>query len=113
MYNRYIPTANGSYVRRQVEEPSAPRRAAAAQPQAAPAAAPVEALPCPEDAPVIPAACGPCQPKQNFLQRLLPQNLDLGDLLILLILLLLMLDSEEQSDWLTVLLTVAAFLILQ
>lgn len=110
MYNRYIPTQNGSYVRRQVDEPSTQHRPVP-QPQPPPVVL-VETAPVAEAAEASACSEAP-QCKQNFLQRLLPQNIDLGDVLILLILLLLVLDSEEQSDWLTLLLTVAAFLILQ
>ena len=99
MYNRYIPSTNGSYVCHRVEEAPPPRR-------------PPSPHEPPRDSP--PPEPGPQpQRKPGFFQRLLPQSLELDDLLILLILVLLLLDGEEETDSLSVLLTVAAFLILQ
>ena len=47
----------------------------------------------------------------GFLKRLLPKDMDLGDIIILLILALLLIDGEE-SDSTTLILTVVAFLFL-
>lgn len=107
MYNRYIPSTDGSYICRRVEDtspqpivqvPQIPMEQAEAQ-------ARTEQAPCPEPCDTPPV-------KQGLLQRLFPKKLDVDDILILLILVLLLLDSEEGDDTLTVLLTVAAFLIL-
>lgn len=92
MYNRYIPSADGSYICQPVaalphleREPSAVQR---------PASSPQPQKPC-------------------GLQRLLPSNLEADDLLILLILLLLFLDRDGEADSTRALLAAAAFLILQ
>lgn len=101
VYNRYIPGADGRFQRTVVEKP------------------------CPPPAPEPPAECAPPQPPTpkppmqasctgkngSFLQSLLPQGFDTGDLLILLILLLLLIDGDE-DDTVSVLLTFAAFLLL-
>ena len=102
MYNRYIPSANGGYVCQKIAEPPAPQRFVPPSPE-------------PEPEPAAPSgpACAPPGRKGGLLQRLLPRGIELDDLLILLILLQLMLDSDEDEDSLTVLLAVAAFLILQ
>lgn len=107
MYNRYIPSTDGGYICRRVED--TPPHPIAQTPQI-PVEQPevqarAEQAPCPEPCDTPPA-------KQGLLQRLFPKNLDVDDILILLILILLLLDSEESDDTLTVLLTVAAFLIL-
>lgn len=92
MYNRYIPSADGSYICQPVAalphlEQSAPASSQAAQ------ASPQQRKPC-------------------GLQRLLPSNLEADDLLILLILLLLFLDRDGEADSTRALLAAAAFLIL-
>lgn len=110
MYNRYIPGANGTFQRTIVDDrpPQPPRTP---QPEL-----PREEGPCPppkqEAQPVCeaPLAC-PERTNEHILRRLLPRGIDLGDLLALLIVLLLLIDSEE-DDTLTVLVTIAAFLLL-
>lgn len=114
MYNRYIPSANGSYVCHRVEdEPFAPPpRQPEAPPPPPPEPPPWEGSP--REGPPGPPPCEEPPPhKESFLRRLLPRGIDLDDLLILLILLLLIMDSDEGDDSLTVLLTIGAFLILQ
>lgn len=112
MYNRYIPTENGTYRCNRVEEwpVSVPPKPADAPPE--------PPCPPPPPPPPPPQPPQPCREESSlfghgFLKRLLPRNLDMGDLLILLIVLLLMTDSDDGDDSLTVLLTIAAFLILQ
>ena len=95
MYNRYIPDANGVYHQTLIDAPK----------PAGPPPSPPPAPPC-ADAPA-PAAQG----KENWLQRLLPRQIDTGDLLVLLILLLLLVDCDEQ-DSTGLILTAAAFLLL-
>ena len=111
MYNRYIPKTGGGYICQKVSDIAVPfpdHRHSSAQEQRHPekpeAQHPREQT----------YSCGTAPPKKHsFLQRLLPRNLELDDLLILLILLLLLLDSNEDDDSLTLLLAVIAFLILQ
>ncbi len=121
MYHRYIPAAGGGYLCRTIQEP--PRR----RPE------PPEAEPPRQDrGPCRGRDCGsqqrgpsrcapPPEPESRrgpdgslhgLLERLLPEDLELDDVLILLILLLLMLDSCD-GDTLTVLIAAAAFLMLQ
>ena len=105
MYNRYIPASDGGYVCHPVSElPELERRST------------IPHAPHREEPREYPCAPSPprCSGKGlGFLEKLLPRNLETDDLLILLILLLLMMDSDGGDDSLTVLLAVAAFLILQ
>lgn len=98
MYNRYIPGTNGSYERQTVAEPVGIQ-----SPQT-----PV----IPREAHEPPCIEPQAKPVRSFLQRILPSNLDIGDLLLLCIVLLMLMDSEE-DDILSILITVAAFLLLQ
>ena len=82
MYQRYIANPDGTFRKTIVEEiPHFPP-------------------PCP------PPECRP-EPHRFSLRELLPESLDVGDLLLVLILLLLLLDSEE-DDPRTILLILAA-----
>lgn len=99
MYNRYIPQPDGSYQRNRINDPPGEK---------------------PEKHPESPP-CDPAhfrQPERNeytgvhgsipgFLKRLLPANLDTGDLLIILLLLLMAGDKEESKQ--TALLTLALY----
>lgn len=93
MYNRYIPGNNGTYERRMVPEQISRQQ----QPRE------------PENCKAEP----PCVQERNdrpcSTRSLLPQGIDIGDLLLLCIVLLLMLDSEEE-DILPLLATVVIFL---
>lgn len=87
-YNRYIPGADGRYEYHRV-------------------------VPCPAQEPEAPAS-EPCvkavsKPNLPSVQFRLP---DTGDLLVLLVLLLILTDGEE-TDSLTTLITLAAFLFLR
>ncbi len=99
MYNRYIPTENGGYIRQKVEEtpPFCPNEPLFAQGETKGQESP----PTPKKDPL------------GFLKRLLPQGLDTGDLLVLIVVLLLLLDKEENEDLLPVLITTAAYLFLK
>lgn len=99
MYNRYIPGADGSYHCHPVAEPIAE---AACPPDPAPREH------CPPPVQDQPASCPPRERKQQ--QTLF--GMDLGDLLLLAVILLLLLDAEE-SETLPLLLTAAAFVLLQ
>ena len=124
MYNRYIPAAGGGFVCHPISElpelhppEAAPRRESDGHGRGRP----------PRDRRWEPEgredrACGsgsapPDGPRRGkglgFLEKLLPRDLEADDLLILLILLLLMMDNDGDDDSLTVLLAVAAFLILR
>ena len=61
----------------------------------------------PAPPPVQPAPCPPARP----LRKLLPRGIDPGDLLVLLVLLLVLMETDE-DDTLTILLTVAAVMLL-
>ena len=109
MYNRYIPGANGTFQRTVVDDRPPPPP----PPQPEP---PPEPKPCPPPEKPQEAVCEAVQicaerSSEHFLRRLLPRGIDIGDLLALLIVLLLLVDSEE-DDTLTVLVTIAAFLLL-
>lgn len=96
MYNRYIPGADGSYQCQTVAEPI--REAPCRQNPSPPA----------QDCPVQDPA--PPRPVRQQQQTLF--GLDLGDLLLLAVILLLLLDADE-GEMLPLLLTAAAFLLLQ
>ena len=105
MYNRYIPQPDGSYRRNFVAD----------QKQRTPTSPPPPKQPprCPEPPPSCPAPDRPCPSKRSwgagdFLRRLIPQNLDTGDLLIIVLLLLMSADCEEDKN--SALLTLALYL---
>jgi len=94
MYNRYIPKQDGTYQKNRVPSPPPP------PPQVH-----------------SPAPCDDAKPPYrkpegafSFLQQLLPQNLDTGDLLIILLLLLMAGDGKDNKN--TWLLTLALYLFL-
>ena len=94
MYIRYIPGADGSYQCHPVVEPFQ---------EPSP---PAEPEPCPaQEAPP------PCPAREQKQQQTL-FGLDQGDLLLLAVIWLLLLDAEE-NEVLPLLLTAAAFLLLQ
>lgn len=110
MYNRYIPQPDGSYRRNSVPD----QRRRPQKPTAPP--------PKPEPPPCPPEPCQSCQPTEphcvskqswgagDFLRRLIPKNLDTGDLLIIVLLLLMSADCEEDKN--SALLTLALYLFL-
>ena len=111
MYNRYIPQPDGSHRREWIQDPP-PRPAQPQKPPKEPDCPPPPPPPV-HDPPKAP----PCPPpsRQNtgasgFLQQLLPQNLDTGDLLILLLLLLMAGDRPEDRS--TALLTLVLYLLM-
>lgn len=92
MYSRFTPMPDGSYQRRQVgaQKPASPAKQL-----------------------TTPAEAKPSQPQNDLrtrLRQLLPQEMELGDVLVLLVALLLLVDAEE--DYQTVLITLAAFFLL-
>ena len=104
MYNRYIPSADGTYRRQTVPTPGRQQ-----PPQSQPMPAPTsQSAPKPPQTP--PQEREPRQPP--FKGPLHGIHLDTGDLLVLLILLLVLTEGED-SDPLSALVTLAAFLLLQ
>ncbi len=97
MYQRYIANPDGTFRKTVVDDPPAP--AAPCAPETPPN--------CPPQPP--PPPCVP-EPAPFSLRSLLPQSLDVGDLLLVLILLLLLIDSEE-DDARSVLFLLAAFVL--
>lgn len=92
MYSRFTPMPDGSYQRRQV---------------------PAQKPAMPKKQPTPPTENMPAQPQNDLrarLRQLLPQEMELGDVLVLLVALLLLVDAEE--DYQTVLITLAAFFLL-
>ena len=111
MYNRYIPQPDGSYRREWIQEEPPHRPPPPPKPDTKPD--PPCDVPPPCDSPPKP----PCPPSSSqntnaadFLQRLLPRNLDTGDLLILLLLLLM--AGDRQEDRSTALLTLVLYLLM-
>lgn len=93
MYNRYIQQQDGSYRKnRMPEQPAKP-----AEPS----------IPAP---PSAPPPSRRNQSAEGFLRKLLPQELDTGDLLIVILLLLMAGDRKEEAN--TALLTLALYLFL-
>ncbi len=87
IYNRYIPGADGRYEHRRV-------------------------VPCPSSEAEQPQELCARTPTSAGLPRLPFRLPEAGDLLVLLVLLLILTDSEE-TDSLTTLITLAAFLLLR
>ncbi len=105
MYNRYIPQPDGSFRRNRVDN----HRPNMRPPQS----------PCPPpEPPCPPPSCEPEWPEPprhkehssagGFLQNLLPQSFDTGDLIVVLLLLLLAGDCQEDRS--TALLTLVLYL---
>jgi hypothetical protein len=108
MYNRYIPQPDGTFRRNYIPDPPPP-------PRPAPPPEPVCPQPPPEcpppPVPERPPRRPPCQQNTgagDFLKRLLPKNLDTGDLMVIILLLLMAGDCAEDKN--TALLTLALYL---
>lgn len=104
MYNRYIPQPDGSHRRRMVNEPQPSQQTQhPQQPQPQITTAPpvvFEETPVSSPPPVFRAG--------DFLKRLIPKDLDTGDLLIIVLLLLMSGECKEEKN--TALLTLALYL---
>ena len=101
MYNRYIPQPDGSYRKNAMPESRQNVQRQASQrpaPPASPPPPPAQQRPPRQDS--IP----------SFLQQLIPQGFDTGDLIIVLLLLLIAGDSQESRS--NALLTLALYFIL-
>ena len=112
MYNRYIPQPDGTYRKNRIPDPVAPTQHHRPQ-----------SKPIPPTNPVCTPVEPPCSPPPvhkethnthidagDFLRRLLPKDIDTGDLLIILLLLLIAGDSKEDNN--TALLTLALYFFL-
>ena len=101
MYNRYIPQEDGTYRRNRVQSPVVQNEAVKPNNIEPPSACnkPTD-LPCTEE----PISAG------SFLKKLLPKNLDTGDLLVIVLLLLMAGDCKEEKN--SALLTLALYLFL-
>lgn len=92
MYNRYVPAADGSYRRQLITgQNSAPQPASEPQPACIPT---------------------PTHAEHREKSLLTGLSLDTGDILVLLILLLVLFEGED-TDPMSILITLAAFFILQ
>jgi len=112
MYNRYIPQPDGSYRKNRIPDSITPTQYHRPQPKPIPPAKPVSPpaeAPCPS-----PPAHKETQNKHidagDFLRKLLPKDIETGDLLIILLLLLMAGDSKEDNN--TALLTLALYFFL-
>ncbi len=101
MYSRFTPGPDGSYQRKQVGSAKAPPKPSTKSKEPSPA-------PPPPSPPV--KVTNPPASLRSRLTQLLPQEMELGDVLVLLISLLLLVDAEE--DFQTILITAAAFFLL-
>ena len=112
MYNRYIPQPDGSYRKNRIPDPVVPTQSHRPQPTpispAKPVCPPVEP-PCPPP-PVRKDTQNRHTDAGDFLRRLLPKDIDTGDLLIIILLLLMAGDSKEDNN--TALLTLALYFFL-
>lgn len=116
MYNRYVPQNDGTYQRSWVPEPGSsqpkPQPPSGRPPARRPPAPPGATPGCPPpDPPPPPDECFSPDNAAGFLRRLLPKDMDTGDLLVLLILLLLLNDGSEDSP--SMLLTIALFFLMK
>lgn len=108
MYNRYIPREDGSYQRSRMRENTPPPRPEPQQPRPAPPPPPPpEPVSNPHTPPRHPSPLGAA----DFLRKLLPNNLDIGDLLVIVLLLLMAGDGKEDNN--SALLTLAIYLMIQ
>ena len=104
MYNRYIPQPDGSYRRDPVEDRPKPQPEPCREEPPCPPPPP----PCPPEPPRPEPRCQQNSGAGDFLRRLLPQNLDTGDLIVILLLLLMAGDCPDDRN--AALLTLAIYL---
>lgn len=123
MYNHYIPQSDGSFRRNTVPEsrsrpqrppasptpPPAPPTPPAPLPKPEPPGGPPPEQARPPQSPKPPESCPPESPLR-FLRGLLPEKLDLYDLIVIGVLLLL--SGDEKGDDLSPLLTIALYFLL-
>ena len=108
MYNRYIPQPDGTYRKNRIDDPVPPKYEIPRQEPSCEPPPPPPPPPCDqEQGHRLP----PCQQGINagdFLRRLLPKNMDTGDLLVIILLLLMAGDNTEDKN--NALLTLALYL---
>ena len=97
MYNRYTPQSDGSYQKRRVTDH--------APPPPPPPSSPYHPEPVHRPAPPLSLLGGGAW---DFIQKLLPKDLDTGALLVMVLLLLMAGDSEKEKN--SALLTLALYL---
>lgn len=109
MYNRYIPQPDGSYSKNRVADPAPPpprpqpnKQQATCDPPSPPPP------PCDNDPKPKAPPCRQGIDAGDFLRRLLPKNMDTGDLLVIILLLLMAGDNTEDKN--NALLTLALYL---
>lgn len=107
MYNRYIPQPDGSYRKSRMQEPQhhEPQRRSKPTPQ------PFQPPPAKESK-RPPERCAKSPQHESggimdFFKKLLPRELDTGDLMIILLLLLMAGDCDDEKN--TALLTLALY----
>ncbi|MBQ2892834.1 MAG: hypothetical protein IJE24_01735 [Oscillospiraceae bacterium] len=111
MYNRYIPQPDGTFRRNYIPDPPPPPPPRPAPPPPEQDCPPPQPECPPPPNPEKPRHCPPCQQNTgagDFLRRLLPKNLDTGDLMVIILLLLMAGDSAEDKN--IALLTLALYL---
>lgn len=113
MYNRYVPQPDGTFRRNRMEDQrqKQPARQAPQCPDPTPHCDTKTEPACPHPKPERnsrPNHKPQHEPIGNFLQNLLPKDLDTGDLIVILLLLLLAGDCEEDRS--NALLTLALYL---
>lgn len=117
MYNRYIPQSDGSYRKKQMQEPIPREVPKPPPPKPGPNPRPIP-LPIPDRCPPANAPerhpqhkkpAPPCNQDGigDFFKQLLPKDLDTADLLIIVLLLLMAGDKEESRN--NALLTLALY----
>ena len=110
MYNRYIPQSDGSYCRKTIPDSCAQKKQSQSCAPAAPPPPPPppreqrQSKPHPQHHPPQPSGIG------SFLRRILPENFDTGDLMIVLLLLLMAGDCQEDQNWAILTLVLYLFL---
>lgn len=101
MYNRYVPRQDGSYTRRSVPDPAV-RQEKPPSKEPEPIEEPQQHRPS--------CRATPNPTVGGFLKRLLPQDFDTGDLIVILLLLLMAGDSQEDRN--NAILTIALYFLL-
>ena len=102
MYNRYIPQSDGTYRKNRISDPTPQKN------NYDPPCPPPPPPPCDNDPKPNPPPCRQGLDAGAFLRRLLPKNMDTGDLLVIILLLLMAGDNTEDKN--NALLTLALYL---
>ncbi len=106
MYNRYVPKDDGTWQKRSVQDSSSRQ-----EPPTQSACSSSRSSVCNKNTGSSPSAqCAREPDVGRFLRRLIPENFDTGDLIIVLLLLLIAGDSQENRN--TALLTLALYFFL-